>query len=562
MPTIGNFATTPPAVGELRVFYSSSAAGDRVRAITINKQAHDLLIVDPSLKELNFAKAAIQDPALGGLSKFTPLARSDKGTYFFYTNEEFIVDTISGSISSSVVLNPYLQDNFNNTDFNPLISNASLQRTSRDKFDVDRISGFLSPSNNNALTGVKTQIFTEVDFGLREGLNELTSSNSYPYTLNFTSSKETFIFDATELPVNLKLTKQEIENVFGIPALPNITHLTRRQVDPLTGTGFNATSSLPSYDFELKVEVRILKSGSQGVGGHSIDDHTVYHEFYESSSLVSASYGNVAFTGSGFDFDVTAFDSSGNNPNSDGSLTFQTRARFTVTAKHSDAVSGDKAQLRQPVSDSANQNTKTFLEVLAFPTTRIPYATRATVPDSNYTSTGFANARYNGTKTSAANFSGVIPAIGATTFKAVEVKPPQGLKPEDLFLSSSIIDGVTIFQNFQEQAVSASKDPERVLDLFFDGSGSLPEITLNKPAGKVAEPSPYDSSTAGTGLEPGFVDSPPISIISAPFFNILSTCKIAESISLNCPPSLKESGVTFNTPIVRTLDGFDNQSLN
>ena len=43
---------------------------------------------------------------------------------------------------------------------------------------------------------------------------------------------------------------------------------------------------------------------------------------------------------------------------------------------------------------------------------------------------------------------------------------------------------------------------------------------------------------------------------------ILSTCKIAESISLNCPPSLKESGVTFNTPVVRILDGFDNQSLN
>lgn len=493
MPTIGNFAITEPNEGELRVFFSGSAGGDRVRAITISKKAHNNLVVDPSLKELNFLKASVQAPSDGGISKFIPLTRSDKGTYFFFTNQEFIIDTASGSISSSVVLDPFLQDNFANTAFNPLISNAEFQRESRDKFDVDREAGFTTPTNISALTGVKTVFFTDFDFGEREGLNELTSSASYPYTLNFTSSKQTFQFETTELPINLKLTKNEIIEVFGIPAIPNVSHITRREVDPLTGTGINVTSSLALYDFSVKVEARVLKSGSLGVGGHQIANHTIYQENYVSSSLVSASYGNTTFSGSGFDFNVTAFNNSGNNPNVDGSLTIQARLQFTVTNKHAgNSVSGDKAQLLQPISNTANKDTKNFLEVLAFPNVRLPYATKANIPDSNYTSIGFSNARYNGTKTSAANFSGVSPAIGASTFKGIFIKAPEGLLPQETFSSSSTVDSSQVFDFFKEQAISASKSPDRTVDLFFDGSDTLPIVTNQVVAGKIATPALTD----------------------------------------------------------------------
>ena len=36
---------------------------------------------------------------------------------------------------------------------------------------------------------------------------------------------------------------------------------------------------------------------------------------------------------------------------------------------------------------------------------------------------------------------------------------------------------------------------------------------------------------------------------------------LAKSSRLNFPPSLNESGVTFRTPIVSTLEGFDNHFL-
>ena len=498
MPTIGNFATTAPLTGELRVFFTGSAGGDRVRAITISKTAHNNLNVDPSLTELNFAKAQVQDLTEGGISKFIPTSKADKGSYFFFTNEEFIVRTLSGSLSASVVLDPFLQGAFANTSFNPLISNAEIQRPSLDKFDVDRDAGFTKPTNIHPLTGTLTKIFTDFDFGTRNGLNELTGSSSYPFTLNFTSSKETFILEPTNLPVNFKLTKNEIEEVFGIPAVKNVTHVTRRQVDPLTGAGIDVTSSVASYDFNLEVEARVLKSGSNGVGNHSIANHTIYKEFYESSSFVSASYGNVNFTGSGFDFNVTAFNNTGVNPNTDGSITFQTRLKYTVTAVHN-GVAGDKARVNQVISGTANENSKNFLEVLAFPANRVPYATRATVPDSNYTATGYSNARYNGTKTTAANFSGVSPAIGANTFKGFEVHPPKGFTAEQTFITSSTVDTSDILADWKKQAVSGSRKGDRLVDLFFDGSGSAPEISIRTVAGRIAKPATSDFWSGSSG---------------------------------------------------------------
>ena len=58
------------------------------------------------------------------------------------------------------------------------------------------------------------------------------------------------------------------------------------------------------------------------------------------------------------------------------------------------------------------------------------------------------------------------------------------------------------------------------------------------------------SSSALTGVWPGRVDSPPISIISAPSAIIASVCLKASSIWFHLPPSEKESGVTFKIPIM------------
>lgn len=60
----------------------------------------------------------------------------------------------------------------------------------------------------------------------------------------------------------------------------------------------------------------------------------------------------------------------------------------------------------------------------------------------------------------------------------------------------------------------------------------------------------FNSSSNETSFEPGPVDSPPTSIMSAPCFSSSRALFSAFLRVLNSPPSLKESGVTFKIPII------------
>ena len=57
------------------------------------------------------------------------------------------------------------------------------------------------------------------------------------------------------------------------------------------------------------------------------------------------------------------------------------------------------------------------------------------------------------------------------------------------------------------------------------------------------------SSAAVTGAAPGRVDSPPMSRRSAPLASSASAWATAASTDANRPPSEKESGVVFTTPM-------------
>ena len=59
------------------------------------------------------------------------------------------------------------------------------------------------------------------------------------------------------------------------------------------------------------------------------------------------------------------------------------------------------------------------------------------------------------------------------------------------------------------------------------------------------------SSSCPTGVKPGRVDSPPTSMRSAPSSSILSAQASASARESCAPPSLKESGVTLSTPMMR-----------
>ena len=62
------------------------------------------------------------------------------------------------------------------------------------------------------------------------------------------------------------------------------------------------------------------------------------------------------------------------------------------------------------------------------------------------------------------------------------------------------------------------------------------------------------SSASLTRSTPGLVDSPPISIMSAPSAINLRPCVIASSLDKYFPPSANESGVMFKIPITKVRD--------
>ena len=268
MSTISNFANSAPPPGKMKIFYTASAAGSKVRAVTIRKARKSSSVasaesvnVTPSLQELNFIKTSVS--ASGDQSEFIPLVKSDRGNYFFITTQEFMIGTnpndISGSDDRVVILDPNLQQSFINTDFNPVISNATIPRPSRIRFDVDRVSGQVHPSNIDAVRGTVTntltrfQISSSNDIGPFDTGSVVIQNNGTPtvssfYTLNFTSSLS---FETDDFPLNVQITPGELEEVFGVPTVPNILSFE------------SASSQFPSnldYDVDFNLIVQLFKT--------------------------------------------------------------------------------------------------------------------------------------------------------------------------------------------------------------------------------------------------------------------------------------------------------------
>ena len=86
-----------------------------------------------------------------------------------------------------------------------------------------------------------------------------------------------------------------------------------------------------------------------------------------------------------------------------------------------------------------------------------PYAPKASVQDSNYTTSGIVNARYKGTKTDSSDYSGIEPAIAAQPFQAAIYD----IGDNDLFICSQSLSDRTIE------------------DFLFIGSSTSPTVSLS-----------------------------------------------------------------------------------
>jgi hypothetical protein len=83
------------------------------------------------------------------------------------------------------------------------------------------------------------------------------------------------------------------------------------------------------------------------------------------------------------------------------------------------------------------------------------FATMAEIPDSNYTSTGWTNARYNGVESTGLEYGGISSAITGVTFRAsfhqfsVSSVIIRALSPEDKVVKTYLHTGIELSPSFQ-----------------------------------------------------------------------------------------------------------------
>lgn len=384
MANLTQFSNTPPISGEIRLFYREQNYDntDIVRAMTVSNTSIGGVDLIPTLQGLKSVN--LRASASGDFSKFEALSISEKPGYFFIDNIDVPLSLISSSLSSSVVFEPFATQKFFNNDYNALISNASEARPSETKFDLDRSAGNVFPVNFEAATGIEINrlVFsdhthnTQLSFGF--GTTNANQSNP------LVAFGESVRFRNTE-DVVLTVAKTDIEAALG-----NLNGVIVRE----TGSEEFSANILfelqvdadrefgtPTGTYDVLAEIKFV-NGTLQTTTKSVN------RLIQSESMYGASGG----TADNF---------------------FYARLKTEYWPDTAYNASNAATKVKKILSLINIDESVKHINLRYHTAIPAPYAPPATVPDSNYTSVGYSNSRYNGTKTDKTDYGGVEPAIGA-----------------------------------------------------------------------------------------------------------------------------------------------------
>ena len=427
MPTQGVFSNIAVPSGSINVLYRTVNGEDYIKAITVSDK--DILDNDPatdigiSLEQLETIRLPLSSS--GELTTLTVLSVTKKNGYHFLDVQDAVVDNISGFTTASIAITPFLQESFFYNDFNALLSNASEPEESSLRFDVDRTGGQAHPSNFNALAGIGTLTMGEMRYspvGPESTPEPVISYSNGDYIASVTSSVKSFHVNRD---LDLKVLEPEIINNLGIPQESVININPNFYNNPLFS--FNATAS-------LTIE---------------IDDNPNFNNVtnnFISGAIAEQLYTNGVINAKYIPFNT--FIESGSFSGGYAYVRLKQRNRVGF-------ISDTSTTIEVTPFLSSNPQTPSYLNVSLFYLDQQPYAQPALVQDSNYTSTGFSNARYNGTKTGEADFSGISPAVAA--------------KPLEVAIYRSDEDnGFICSQSLQDRTVS---------NILFEGPTEFPTVS-------------------------------------------------------------------------------------
>ena len=418
MPSQGVFSNTPPSQGEVRVLVQTDPGSgfQTIRSVVISDTDKNGKKIIPSLTEVQKVVLPISSSAEN--SVLTVNSITPKSGYFYLDTNDLILNSTTSSLNSEIAVDPFLIEPFNNNQYNALISNAENTRENFLRYDVDRTTGGIFPDNYNAIAGNR-----QVNLTLyHENLGVATAESSVPggTTVNPISTIYSPIKSISlNQDVNVIFTLADIDNTFDLP-VPTVA-----RVSP---SALIAQSYYVILNTFLVMEMDTVDTFDSG----DLQTATILTQTYvtgDTSTVKSP-------------FKKTFTETQGDN------LYFRLKQYTNLT---SFANSNHIIEIGTFFGE-LDRYLNLFITNLE---SQVPYAQKAPVQDSNYTDTGLINARYEGTKTSETDFSGISPAVNAVSFEAA-IYP----YTEDASTYNSIC--------------SASIDSREIETLLFNGSGTQP----------------------------------------------------------------------------------------
>ena len=430
-----SFSNNAPDEGEIRILVQTINNVDFIKAVTVSNQDLDGNNIRISLNEIESIRAALTGSIVTGVDNNNILqveSISEKSNYFFLdTTDQSVLDA-SGSESSVIGISPFLTQPFFYNNYNALLSNASEPRPAVNKFDVDRVSGFVHPSNYTAIAGIGELDFTDLKFNNNNLVRSATSINQSTWnTNNFTLSgsittTQTFRGDKN---VTVRVDNTNIEDAVGIIQSPVISMKPEFFEDP------SAYASINSF---LNIEIDNTPS-------------------FNSSNLITASLATQTYVNGTIEHSTTPFSTFISSGSLGDNIYVRLHQKNLVVSANKGNTTSEQSEITINSFFYTKPQLSKLLEVRQYYDQQDPYAPLAQVQDSNYTTTGHTNARYTGTKTTEDDYSGIEPFLSATPIQGATYRVDE----DDNFICSQ------------------SLDDREVEDFLFLGSGNIPTLATS-----------------------------------------------------------------------------------
>lgn len=159
--TENDFINTDPGYGNVNLLIDTSPNPDELMGITINVQTKNGLSSAQALQN----QTSVSFTYEGSLYEPTIVSVQDKGTYYYFqidTGSSATALTYTGTDSDDELVNilPVNNPLFDNSDYNPLLSNADSLATKPglNKYQVDRDTNQKDPDNLDAIISSSAEI--------------------------------------------------------------------------------------------------------------------------------------------------------------------------------------------------------------------------------------------------------------------------------------------------------------------------------------------------------------------------------------------------------------------